>query len=340
MKLKLLIITGDTGYAEHLSSVISEHHADAIDVSVCGDTERLKDMLPARKFDVALVEAALIGNADLQSIHLPLILWTDDEDDKDISDEFKKISKYQRISSIVAKVLEYYARVSKSKRGIDSEHAGITVVWSPVGGVGKTTVALAYAAKKAAEGKQVMYLNLEPFSSVPVYFEETGKSISSVFGMLESNEGDVKMLIRGIRCNEGGIMFLCSPDNYDDMYILSVDNITELVTSCAGVTDELVIDMSCVCDRRTRQVFELADTIYLVTEPTATAQRKLFQFASQHNVFEQIRDKTVLIANKGAVISVPLTDAVIPLPPVQSIDASVVYKTLAGNSFELQRTGT
>ena len=334
MRVKLLIATGDADYAGHLSDNISEHHADALDVCVCRTPERFEELLSTQRFDAALLEAPFLEDIGSKSIQLPLLLWSENDDGGDTACDFKKIPKYQQVSSIVASVLENYARVSKNRHGSDSQHARVIAVWSPAGGVGKTTVALAYAAKRAAECRQVLYLNLEPFSSVPAYFAETGKSISSVFEMLDNDEGNIKMLIRGIRCLDSGVAYLCSPDNFDDMYILSADNISELIDSCSGVTDELVIDMSCVCDRRTRKVFDLANKVLLVTEPTKTAQIKLSQFASQHNVYERIREKSVLVANKGAAADTSLSDAVIHLPYVHSTDVSAVYKTLSASSFE------
>jgi len=210
-------------------------------------------------------------------------------------------------------------------------------VWSPAGGVGKTAVALAYAARRVSEGKQAMYLNLESFSSTPLYFQESGKSISAIFEMLENSEGNVGMLIRGIRRYDRGtgVAYFCRPDNYDDMNILAAENIITLMDACAGVTEELVVDMPCFCDERTQQIFTRADRVFLVTDTTDTAQIKLSQFASQHHAFERIKDKAVLVANKGAVASDLLKDAAISLPLVQSAEASAVFVTLSGCSFKV-----
>jgi hypothetical protein len=200
--------------------------------------------------------------------------------------------------------------------------------------VGKTTVALAYAEKLISQGRQVLYLNLEPFSSIPAYFEERGKSISAVFEMLENNEGNIGMMIRGIRRQDsGGIFYFCRPDNYDDMNVLSTENISMLVNACAGVTEELIVDMSCVCDERTRQIFDLSDRVFLVTGPTSSSDFKLSQFASQNDVFERIKERVVTVANMDAAVGALLTTGILPLPLVQSADPSVIYRTLAGCGF-------
>jgi len=330
VRIKLLIATDDADYAEHLSGSISEHHADVIDVSVCRTTERLQELLMTRRFDAALLEAAVIRGTDLGAINLPLLLWTEGEKSAIEVRELTKFKKYQRISSIVTGVLELCAKASPDVCGPDSQKARISAVWSPAGGVGKTTTALAFAAKMVLEGRKTLYLNLEPFSSVPAYFSESGRSISSVFEMLENSECNVRMLIRGLyRQDSGGIAYFCKPDNYDDMNILSAENIAALTRACAGIADELIIDMFCVCDERTRQVFQLADKVFLVTDQTPAAQTKLSQFTSQHDIFDSIREKTTLVANKGVSVDRHLTDEVVSLPYVQSTDHISVYKTLS-----------
>ena len=331
MKTQLLIATSDCDYADHLSSVLAENHADAIDVSVCSEAAHLPDRLATRKYDVALFEASMIGAVELHSVRLPLLLWSEDGDAPDISAAYRKIRKYRRISSMVSEVLELYAKGQTGECAPDMKRARITAVWSPMGGVGKTTVSLAYAASKTAEGKQVTYLDMEPFSSIRTYFGEEGRSISAVFEMLEIGEGNIKMLLRSIRQQDGGseISYYCRPENFDDMNILTTENTSALIGTCSEVTDELVVDLSCSCDERTRKIFELADRVLLVTDGTTTATTKYSQFAFQNSVFQRIKGKMALVANKGAAVSEVLVDEVIYLPLVQSDDSAAVYKTLS-----------
>ncbi|MDR0491112.1 MAG: hypothetical protein LBH28_07720 [Oscillospiraceae bacterium] len=183
MKIKLLIATTDSDYAEHLSNCLSGRYAETFEVSVCSSAERLRDLLDANKYDAALLEQGFASGANLSSINLSLMLI--DESGVVTENGFKHIRKYQRVSSIVGNVLENYAEVSKGVSSYGLGRARITAVWSPSGGSGKTTVALAFAAHKVLGGRQAVYLNLENFSSTSVYFQEIpGKSISKVFFLL------------------------------------------------------------------------------------------------------------------------------------------------------------
>jgi len=336
MRIKLLVATYDTDYSEHLSDALSKDYSDAVDVSVCSTSERLGAFLDAQNYDVALLDSSMAVACDLKAVFMPVQLWTEEDAVKGeaICNEIvgiKKVRKYQRISSLLSTILESYAEVSTENSGVDFDKASITAVWSPAGGVGKTTVALAYAARRVSEGRRAVYLDLEPFSSVPAYFTENGTSVSTVFDMLESGSGNIKMLLKGIvrLDSSAGIGYFCCPDNYDDINILSSDDISSLITACSSVTDELVVDLYGACDDRARRIFELADSILLVTDNSSAAKTKLSQFVTQNNVYNQIKGKTIIVANKGASVTSQPVACAVSLPLIQSEDVNIVYRTLA-----------
>lgn len=263
MKIKLLIATADNDYAEYLSNILSEKYSNTFEVSVCSSLERLRDLLAINKFDTALLESDFISTVPLNSISLPLILVGESGV---ISDsQLKKVRKYQRISSIVGNVLENYSEIDKNINSFGTNKAHIIAVWSPSGGSGKTTVALAYAAHKISGGKQAMYLNLENFSSTSAYFQENGKSISKVFEKLDTN---VHMFLMGIRQQDkgSGITYFCGPENYDDINILTVNDIETLIDACAIEVDELVIDLSSQCDEKVQKIFDLVDAVLIICD--------------------------------------------------------------------------
>jgi cellulose biosynthesis protein BcsQ len=333
MKIQLLIATSDKDYANHLSGVLSENHAESFEVTVCSAASRLENLLSTRTFDVALLESALIPPAGLSGVRLPLLLWDESEPGNGGVGDYEKIRKYQRISRISSDILEGYSKTAVGIAGFGGSKARISAVWSPSGGVGKTTVALAYAAQKAVGGGKITYLDLEYFSSASVYFSESGKSISTAFERLG---GNVALLLQAIVLKDSGsgISYFSPPNNYDDMNELTAEDIEALVAAVSDNSDELVIDLPSVCDERRRKVLEAADVVYLVTDGSRTATSKLQQFVTQHNLFEQIRMKLVLVANKGAKVNDTRFNRTVYLPQVSASDPVSVYKTLSGVSFE------
>ena len=332
MRLKLIIATADSDYAEHLSNELAERHAELFDVSVCSSAERLKDLLAVNKYDAALLEPAFATAAGLSAVTLPLALIGESGEAPENLSGMKKIRKYQRISSMAGNVPESYAETGKGMDQFGGDKGRVTAVWSPAGGTGKTTVALAYAARKASDGSKAAYLNLENFSSVRAYFHDNGKSISKAFEKLESN---LEMALLGIRQLDGGsgVYYFDSPENYDDINILSAEEVKALVVACAGIADEVVVDMSSQCDARTRQIFDLASTILVVGDASTAFAVKWKQFTGQHNVFRQVQDKIVLVNNKNAKNAGEGARNVVDLPLLQTKDPVSVFKSLSGGNI-------
>jgi cellulose biosynthesis protein BcsQ len=334
MKIQLLIAIFDRDYADHLSGVLTEKHSEAFEVTVCSAAERLEAILSARTFDVALFDSALISANGYSKVRVPLLLSDGTEAGGDGTEEIVRIQKYRRISRISGDILEEFAKVAVGTSGLGGGKASVTVVWAPAGGVGKTTVALAYAAQRAASGSAVTYLDLEYFSSTSVYFTEQCKSISTAFEKLGG--GNAALLLKAIALKDvgSGIFFFSPPTNYDDMNELTEEDIEILVAAASENADELIIDLPSVCDERRRRVFEKADTVFLVADGGKTSLSKLQQFTAQHNLFEKIRAKTVLIANKGARVNDTRYSRTVNLPAVSSADPVTVYKTLSGVNFD------
>jgi len=339
MKIKLLIATADGDYAEHLSNILSEKYTDTFEVSVFSSAERLPDLLAANRYEVALLEPGFVPAAgpNLKSVQLPLMLIDESGIAADAGGA-EKIRKYQRISSIAGSILENYAEISSGMTGFARNRGRITAIWSPSGGSGKTSVALAFAANRVLAGKQAAYLNLENFSSIPAYFQEAGRSISKVFEKLDT-DANVGMLLTGIRQQDSGsgILYFCGPENYDDMNILTEEDIEKLINACAAETEELAVDLSSACDARIQKILKIADAVLLVCDQSAASQIKLRQFTSQHNIFGQIQSKTILVYNKGAKI--PAADTgisrTVHLPLVQLGDPVSVFKTLSSANFSV-----
>lgn len=328
MKIQLLIAINDIDYAEHLSRVLTEKGEDIFEVSLCSKPELLEDILKSRSMDVALLDEEMANQADLSAIRLPLLVWDGISEPGEGVQKLGKIRKYQRISTISSDVALQYATACGVNRELGPDRASITAVWSPVGGVGKTTVALAFALRKAVSEKRSVYLDLEPFSTSPVYFEEAGKSISTVF---EKLSGDVALLFQSIRQQDknSGIFYFGCPQNYDDINILTSADIVTLLQGCATNADELVVDLGSVCNDQVRQVLTMADRVLLVVDGSAVSREKYRQFSSQHDVYAGIADKTVVVANKGARNVGGQGKKAINLPRVDSDDPVVVYKTLS-----------
>lgn len=333
MIIKLLLGIGDSDYLNYLSRVLSDHYTDTFEVTACSSGARLEEIVRRKSFDVALLDAEAAEIVGSSAARLTFLLWDHLSEIDDTMEALRQVKKYQRISALTARILEEYAQVHTSGREPTGDRGRITVVWSPVGGAGKTTVSLAYATWLVSQGKKAVYLDLEPFSSTNGIFSKSGKSLSTIFEKMDS---DISLLIQSIIQTDAssGINYFSQPNNYDDVRILSAEDVTSIVWSCAENADEVVIDLGSVYDEKTQALFQISDSLLLISDGSQIGNAKLEQFRTQHNEYEQLSQKIVRIANKGARAGSSEDGKIILLPYVQSNDPVVVFKNLSAGYFQ------
>ena len=93
-----------------------------------------------------------------------------------------------------------------------------------------------------------------------------------------------------------------------------------------GDYGRLVVDLPAVCDGG-RGGFRAGGSCFRCQTDRSRCRESMI--VTQHNVYERIRHKTTLVANKGARIP----EAHVSLPFVQSGDAMSVCRVLAGTDF-------
>lgn len=330
MKIRLLIATKEKDYAEHLAKVLAVKYAEEFEATVCSDFEKAVAAL-RKPVDIIISDPEFTNTLEAENKKLLLEFW-DGESSPNPETDGRAIRKYQRITTLVGQILEKYSEVAESRKPFGASTAKVSAVWSPAGGCGKTTAALAYAAQKAVEGKKVLYLNLEAFCSLSAYFPQNGKSISTA---LEHLDGNVAMFLQGIRQQDrdSGIYYFGMPSNYEDVSILSATDITQLIAGCADGMDELVIDLSSIYDARTREILELADEVMLVADGSPVGLCKLSQFKEQHDLFQELEAKIVAVANRGSAVPEGVARRSATLPTVQSADPAIVIRALSTGYF-------
>lgn len=333
MKLQLLVVINDKEYGSRLSSILIKKFPEKIQADVCSDIQAWQSFVQNSNYDCILMDKEIIEQLNLEmgqemaigSGELLLISCSPLQFQKKSSQELlqiaKNIKKYQRVSFLVQEFLSV-TNVNLEK----TSNTKLTLVWSPAGGTGKTTIALAYSAF-IAERSKVVYLDLGYFSSIPAYFSSSNKGISWVFQQLEDTKGGIHLDGIVEMDTSTGIMFFGAPENYDDMNVLSEEHIGALLESLFAISSDVVIDLPSVCNERTQYLFEKADKILLVSDGTSSSENKLAQFITQHHIYGTYQQKITVVSNKGSSIS--WNGAQGKLPFVKSSDEKVVFKSLA-----------
>ncbi len=332
MKIKLLLAINDKEYSGYLSKVLASSKEDTFEITTILNKEQMLNENTKYVYEIIIISEDMY--CYFESIDKSKLIVLVDETRK-VSSQFEKfnlIKKYQRISNIKKEVIEIYANKSevviKAKKG----ECTLSTFWSPIGGVGKTTLALAYCLQKSLQGKKVIYCNLENFSSVPSYFELAGKTISTVFEKIDSNL-DIHIQSNLSLDENTGINYFEPANNYDDINILTPEQIEKFIKSCEKICDELVLDLSSTYNEKVKTMLEISTKIYLVTNSNEVCEKRMELFYLQHNVYDKIKNKIKYVYNKCNRNSTMYDKNSVVIPFINVDNYKVIYKTISINTL-------
>lgn len=338
MQVRIAVADKNKEYMDRLVSVLEEYKD--LTLSVYTDAGSLETALVSRTFDILLFDSDLYdGKTALKKNTLAVMLLDDDKTVPTGCRSCHKINKYQRISSIYKQILELYSEVCQDVGEFIGRRQVMSMAfYSPVGGCGKTTLALVAASKLAMQGYKILYINLEDIASEDCYLPQSGgKGLSELAGLLGSEINFPMKLQSLLQTKSDNLYYLKHFDSPNDIYAMTAQDIGELLTeiSRSGLFEYIVVDMGVALDARTLSVFEQMQKIILVEKPDTIAIHKMKCFTAQAHIMNAYGQKMVRVLNfdNGRGMD---TNSRIPLAGrvggIQNPDSAQLITMLAGNA--------
>lgn len=300
MHIKIAIADKNLEYANRMLNVMEGY--EGVSISVYTDEKALEQALVSKQIDVLLFDSSVFqGQVELQQTILAIMLLDEDKTIPENCKDFRKIKKYQRVSRIYQQILDLYAEVCGDAHGM-IELGKVTTIafYSPVGGVGKTTLSLAAATKFALQGYRTFYLNLEDIASENCYLpQNAAKGLSELAAHLGENV-NFSMKIQGLLQNKMEKLYYLNHFNSpNDFYEMTCEEMGQLLEQIqkSGLFDIIVIDMSTMLDSKLQTVFEYADRIVVVEKPDSMALAKINCFFGQTHIMNAFGPKMSRVFN-------------------------------------------
>lgn len=221
-------------------------------------------------------------------------------------DGFEIVKKYQRMETLLDTVLLKHAQNNGTIETIrgDSD-TRIAVFYSPAGGTGKTTLALALSAAGASAGFNILYMNLEEIDSIRELLDQTSGCLTDVFFALkaEGMNAGIKLKESLGKESSSGFYYLSGVESIGEFEEIDGNNVAELVESIRELSchDLVILDLSSSFNEKTRRILKAADVVFMPITKGETGISKLQRFmeeANCHEEYEVIFDKISLIINK------------------------------------------
>lgn len=299
MNIKIAILDSDINYLERLSGVLQQY--DELLVSVFTKKETLEQAMEQNAFQIVLFYPDVSENRICFGEEvMPICLCDDEVKNWKLYPQMAVIQKYQRISSIYKEILKCYAEYADDN-GMDFYREGSAktiAVYSPVGGSGKTTIALAIAKKLHGMNKRVLFLSVEQLDGATVYFPVKEEGITRLIETLNGNN-NFRMTLKGIlKENAEGLLYIEGFEklvDYEDVSREEIETVINKIKQC-DVCDYLIIDTGSCLDEITKTVLETVDKIVLVQRNSENADAKMKLFDRQVWVSEQ-KERMCVVKN-------------------------------------------
>ncbi len=163
------------------------------------------------------------------------------------------------------------AKAATSGSTVNKRAGHVVAVYSPQGGVGKTTIATNIAAGLMREDTRVLLIDCDfEFGDLAVFlYLQSNLSVIDLAKAVE--ELDLDLIENVLMTHASGLRVLLSPvhlDDVDETNMLTPEVFERIVQQLAGNFDFTILDMRVRLDRLAAKLFGLADRIILVGTPT------------------------------------------------------------------------
>ncbi|MDR1635412.1 MAG: hypothetical protein LBS27_10965 [Bifidobacteriaceae bacterium] len=218
--------------AEALSDALLEFYPDQVSLSLLADAEQALTWARRGRPGVLLGDREQLGALDKlpDSIAVGALVDVDQSAEEGVT----AVCRYLAVDAIYAEIVRLFSEVVGT--GLPSaSHEGDSLVvafTSPQGGVGTTTVALAFARKLArSTPDKVLYLDLTPFAVVGELSAGRGSAtMTDVVFAAKSRNANMRMALTGtaLRDESSGLWYYASARTAADVMELGEEELTAL----------------------------------------------------------------------------------------------------------------
>ncbi|MCC7449413.1 MAG: response regulator [Anaerolineae bacterium] len=213
---------------------------------------------------------------------------------------------------------------SPSQKLQRADRAHVIVVYSPQGGAGKTTVATNVAASLMREGTKVLLMDCDlQFGDVGVFLNL--QSQNTLVDLVRSvDDLDMDLVENVMVSHESGLKVLLGPPRPEDAEEILADKVALLVEKLKGAFDFIVVDLASKLDELAIALFDTAERIVLVINPTLPAVKNVRIILDLMTQLQYPEGKSLLVINK---VTAELERAKAAIP-VEAIEKNLKRKSI------------
>lgn len=282
----------------------------------------------ANKIDIVAVSEDM-SDRRISESSIPAKILLTDGSYSEVSG-FDIINKYQKAENFINGMLMIYAEKTGRMDAVSAGDKETKVIgyFSPVGGSGKTTLALVSAAALARKGKRTFYLNLEKINSSATILDPAPTGTMSDVYLAKKTKGanvGLKIIANKYMSPVSGINYINPSESSLELNELTSTEIHGLIKEFDGLGefDYVMVDMDSEMNGDNIKILDACDKIVVPFTPEQLSLSKIGSFFREvgiHDELAEIRGKMVAVLNKAmpnAIIPGEITyEASVALTPI------------------------
>lgn len=294
-KVNLLIADADEQYVEGLVAFLSENYYKLFQITSFTNSEHLSKYLvfEGHKIDVILINENILIDKDLIDKIKIKVNFTNNKIKEDKQGNYC-IHKFQSCDKIAMSLLDIFTEGSEKQVVGDKGYKRTKVIsiFSPIGGSGKTSFAVALSKKLTSLSYTCFYLNFEYIPITDKYFSSTknGYSMSNIlYNLKEKNKNMPLKIELSKNIDQSGVHYFSPLESLQELDEMTDEEINMLFSSFKemSIYDFLIVDMSALLSRLNINILQNSDEVYLLTTNSNICQDKLIKLQSEFEIIKQ-----------------------------------------------------
>lgn len=296
--ITMLIVGQDIRYIEKLSLTFLEGLKDEVDLEVITDMDYFKEYAAVpRKIDVLIINENFISDDIMkQNIKLTVLLRTQEHFlEKENTFSIYKFTPLQEIYyKILGKINNIFTWYDDNRNEVETS---LVMVYSPIGGSGKTTVAMALSAVLSELGKKVLYLNTETIQNFQSFLDCKDCIANGFERKIAMHDENLMSNFRGAVGTEG--FDYVKPMRYSTVsYGIKPENYLYFIDRLTGMNfyEYIILEVPTAFDEYTSTLMEKSSAVITVLNQDSQAVYKAEKFLE--NIDYTDSNKFKFVCNK------------------------------------------
>ena len=292
-KINLIIADRDNKYIQGLANYFSNNYSEKFNITCFTDVDLLISFLKSdKKSDFLLINNEIFFE-EIKKYNIKAVLITSDIKGVEQYEGYPVVNKYMPGRQLYENIIKTYVEQSPEnlERIATNNNTKIITFYSPVGGIGKTSLAFALSRLLGESGKSVLYLNLEDIQSTDILFEKQEKPSFSdfIYFVKERNYKINQKILEIIATDEEtNIKYFNPTESCLDVEELDKEDMKFLLETLISLKmfSYIIIDTSSKYNSQYRVILNSSDKVILPMSKDGISLEKVNVFLSNVITFE------------------------------------------------------